>query len=89
MPHEIIFVADAMTGQEAVNVAKGFNDRLESRSDVDKNGWRCPWRSCTFNQSNYPKTDKVYCCWEKLENLEAFHRSVLLREFWEWATCSH
>ena len=29
MPHEIIFVADAMTGQEAVNVAKGFNDRLD------------------------------------------------------------
>ena len=29
MPHEIIFVADAMTGQEAVNVANGFNDRLD------------------------------------------------------------
>ena len=29
MPHDIIFVADAMTGQEAVNVAKGFNDRLD------------------------------------------------------------
>lgn len=28
-PNEVIFVADAMTGQEAVNVAKGFNDRLE------------------------------------------------------------
>jgi signal recognition particle subunit SRP54 len=28
-PHEILFVADAMTGQEAVNVAKDFNDRLE------------------------------------------------------------
>ena len=27
-PQEILFVADAMTGQEAVNVAKGFNDRL-------------------------------------------------------------
>lgn len=27
-PHEILFVADAMTGQEAVNVAKDFNDRL-------------------------------------------------------------
>jgi signal recognition particle subunit SRP54 len=27
-PHEILFVADAMTGQEAVNVATGFNDRL-------------------------------------------------------------
>ncbi|HTV72583.1 MAG TPA: signal recognition particle protein [Candidatus Acidoferrales bacterium] len=27
-PKEILFVADAMTGQEAVNVARGFNDRL-------------------------------------------------------------
>lgn len=27
-PHEILLVADAMTGQEATNVAKGFNDRL-------------------------------------------------------------
>ncbi len=27
-PKEIVFVADAMTGQEATNVAKGFNDRL-------------------------------------------------------------
>ena len=29
MPHEILFVADAMTGQEAVSVAKGFNDLLD------------------------------------------------------------
>ncbi len=28
-PREILFVADAMTGQEAVNVASGFNERLE------------------------------------------------------------
>ncbi len=27
-PKEILFVADAMTGQEATTVAKGFNDRL-------------------------------------------------------------
>ena len=27
-PKEVLFVADAMTGQEAVNVAKGFHDRL-------------------------------------------------------------
>ncbi|MBV8074535.1 MAG: signal recognition particle protein [Candidatus Eremiobacteraeota bacterium] len=27
-PTEILFVADAMTGQEATNVAKGFNERL-------------------------------------------------------------
>jgi len=27
-PKEVLFVADAMTGQEATNVAKGFHDRL-------------------------------------------------------------
>jgi len=27
-PKEVLFVADAMTGQEATNVAKGFNERL-------------------------------------------------------------
>lgn len=27
-PHQILFVADAMTGQEAVNVANGFHNRL-------------------------------------------------------------
>ncbi len=27
-PHEILFVADAMTGQEATTVARGFNERL-------------------------------------------------------------
>jgi signal recognition particle subunit SRP54 len=27
-PHEILFVVDAMTGQDAVNTAKTFNDRL-------------------------------------------------------------
>src|SRR3984885_1300244 len=28
-PHEILFVVDAMTGQDAVNTAKVFNERLE------------------------------------------------------------
>lgn len=28
-PHEILLVADAMTGQEAVNVAKGFDQQLD------------------------------------------------------------
>ncbi len=28
-PHHILFVADAMTGQEAANVAAGFHDRLK------------------------------------------------------------
>jgi len=28
-PHEILFVVDSMTGQDAVNTAKTFNDRLD------------------------------------------------------------
>src|SRR6202790_3584962 len=28
-PHQILLVADAMTGQDAVNVAQGFHDRLQ------------------------------------------------------------
>src|SRR5690606_36052330 len=28
-PHEILFVVDAMTGQDAVNTAKAFNERLD------------------------------------------------------------
>ncbi|MDH5589797.1 MAG: signal recognition particle protein [Gemmatimonadota bacterium] len=28
-PHEILFVADAMTGQEAVNIARGFDEVLD------------------------------------------------------------
>ena len=28
-PQEILFVVDAMTGQDAVNTAKAFNDRLD------------------------------------------------------------
>jgi signal recognition particle GTPase len=28
-PQEILFVVDSMTGQDAVNTAKAFNDRLD------------------------------------------------------------
>ena len=27
-PHEILLVADALTGQDAVNLAKNFNERV-------------------------------------------------------------
>ena len=30
-PHEILLVGDAMTGQEAVNVAQGFDEPLATR----------------------------------------------------------
>lgn len=43
-PHEILFIADAMTGQDAVNIAREFNDRLDitgvvlTRVDGDSRG---------------------------------------------------
>ena len=74
MPHEIIFVADAMTGQEAVNVAKGFNDRLDisgvmlTKMDGDaRGGAALSIRAIT------QKPIKFVAVGEKLENLEAFH----------------
>jgi len=74
MPNEIIFVADAMTGQEAVNVAKGFNDRLDisgvilTKMDGDaRGGAALSIRAIT------QKPIKFIAVGEKLENLEAFH----------------
>ena len=74
IPHEIIFVADAMTGQEAVNVAKGFNDRLDisgvmlTKMDGDaRGGAALSIRAIT------QKPIKFIAVGEKLENLEAFH----------------
>ena len=73
-PHEIIFVADAMTGQEAVSVAKGFNDRLDisgvmlTKMDGDaRGGAALSIRAIT------QKPIKFIAVGEKLENLEAFH----------------
>ena len=73
-PHEIIFVADAMTGQEAVSVAKGFNDRLDisgvmlTKMDGDaRGGAALSIRAIT------QKPIKFITVGEKLENLEAFH----------------
>ncbi|MEZ7973424.1 MAG: signal recognition particle protein [SAR324 cluster bacterium] len=74
MPHEIILVADAMTGQEAVSVAKGFNDRLDisgvmlTKMDGDaRGGAALSIRAIT------QKPIKFIAVGEKLENLEAFH----------------
>ena len=37
---EILFVVDSMTGQDAVNTAKSFNDRLDFTGVViNKIGW--------------------------------------------------
>ncbi len=73
-PHEIFFVADAMTGQDAVNMAKAFNDRLDisgillTKMDGDaRGGAALSIRAIT------KKPIKFITVGEKLENLEPFH----------------
>lgn len=73
-PHEIFFVADAMTGQDAVNMAKAFNERLDitgiilTKMDGDaRGGAALSIRAIT------QKPIKFITVGEKLENLEAFH----------------
>ncbi|MGK5093058.1 signal recognition particle protein [Deltaproteobacteria bacterium TL4] len=73
-PHEILFVADAMTGQDAVNMAKAFNDRLDisgivlTKMDGDaRGGAALSIRAIT------QKPIKFIAMGEKLENLEPFY----------------
>lgn len=73
-PHEILLVADSMTGQEAVNVAKGFNETLEinglilTKLDGDARGG-----AALSMQSVTGKPVKLAGIGETLEDLEIFH----------------
>ncbi len=73
-PHEILLVADAMTGQEAVNVAKGFDERLEidglilTKLDGDARGG-----AALSMHSVTSKPIKFIGVGEKLDALEPFH----------------
>ncbi len=78
-PREILFVADAMTGQEAVNVAGGFNERLEitgvvlTKLDGDaKGGAALSIKAVTG------KPVKFVGLGEKLDALEIFHADRLV-----------
>ena len=73
-PHEVLLVADAMTGQEAVNVAKGFDSHLDvdgiilTKLDGDaRGGAALSMRSVT------EKPIKFIGIGEKLDALELFH----------------
>ena len=79
LPREILFVADAMTGQEAVTIASGFNDRLEisgvvlSKLDGDaKGGAALSIKAVTG------KPIKFVGLGEKLDALEVFHADRLV-----------
>lgn len=73
-PHEVLLVADAMTGQEAVNVAKGFDDVLDvdgivlTKMDGDaRGGAALSMRAIT------KKPIKFIGLGEKLDALNPFH----------------
>ena len=73
-PNEILFVADAMTGQDAVTVAKEFNDLLDisgvvlTKMDGDaRGGAALSIRSVTG------KPLKLVGLGEKLDQMEVFH----------------
>lgn len=73
-PEEVLLVLDAMTGQDAVNVAKSFNDKLDisgvilTKLDGDaRGGAALSLRSVT------DKPIKFVGMGEKLDDLETFH----------------
>jgi signal recognition particle subunit SRP54 len=73
-PHQILLVCDAMTGQDAVNSAKEFNDRLEldgvvlTKLDGDTRGG-----AAISVKTVTGKPIKFAGVGEKLDDLEAFH----------------
>ena len=73
-PHEILFVVDAMTGQDAVNTAKEFNDRLDytgvilTKLDGDTRGG-----AALSIRSVVDKPVKFIGTGEKMEAIDTFH----------------
>ena len=73
-PNEILFVVDSMTGQDAVNTAKEFNDRLDfdgvvlTKLDGDTRGG-----AALSIRSVVDKPIKFVGTGEKLEALDNFH----------------
>ncbi len=75
-PDEILFVVDAMTGQDAVNTAKEFNDRLDytgvilTKLDGDTRGG-----AALSIRTVVDKPIKFVGTGEKMEAIDAFHPS--------------
>jgi signal recognition particle subunit SRP54 len=73
-PHEILFVVDSMTGQDAVNTAKVFNDRLDftgvvlTKLDGDTRGGAALSIKSVVN-----KPIKFIGTGEKMEAIDVFH----------------
>ena len=73
-PHETLFVVDAMTGQDAVNTAKAFNDRLDfdgvvlTKLDGDTRGG-----AALTIRTVVEKPIKFVGIGEKMDALDVFH----------------
>lgn len=73
-PHEILFVVDSMTGQDAVNTAKAFNDRLNftgvvlTKLDGDTRGG-----AALSIRYTVEKPIKFVSTGEKLDMLDVFY----------------
>ena len=73
-PHEVLFVVDSMTGQDAVNTAKAFHDRLNisgvvlTKLDGDARGG-----AALSIRSVVQRPIKFIGIGEKLDALEPFH----------------
>lgn len=73
-PHEILFVVDSMTGQDAVNTAKEFNERLNfngvvlTKLDGDTRGG-----AALSIRSVVDKPIKFVSTGEKLDAIDVFH----------------
>ncbi|RXK59247.1 signal recognition particle protein [Lacibacter luteus] len=73
-PNEILFVVDSMTGQDAVNTAKSFNDRLDftgvvlTKLDGDTRGGAALSIKYTVN-----KPIKFVSSGEKMDTLDVFY----------------
>ncbi|MCQ2286598.1 MAG: signal recognition particle protein [Bacteroidales bacterium] len=73
-PHEILFVVDAMTGQDAVNTAQAFNDKLNfdgvilTKMDGDTRGGAALTIKAVVN-----KPIKFIGVGEKMDALNVFH----------------
>ena len=73
-PSEILFVVDAMTGQDAVNTAKEFNDRLDFDGVVltKLDGDTCGGAAISI-RSVVSKPLKFISSGEKMDALQVFH----------------
>jgi len=88
LPHQILLVADAMTGQEAVNVAAGFHTRLGldgailTKVEGDaRGGAALSFRAITGKPILFIGVG------EKLDAFEPFHPDRAASPSWAWETC--